>query len=96
LIRHRELRERLRGTRHVRPSRDTVEAGSEILQALLEDKPPISLDPGFSRAALLGQLADLLESLLLDGNEEAVRSFARRAPRWEPILPGIGSLVSGA
>lgn len=96
LVRHRELRERLCGNRAARPPRDTVEAGEELLQAVLEGKPPTPPDPGFSRAALLGRLADLLESRLLLGQEDAVRSFASRAPLWESSLPGIGSLVSGA
>jgi tetratricopeptide (TPR) repeat protein len=96
LVRHRDLRQHLSGAPPNRPPRDTVEAAQGLLRSILEGKAPAPLDEGFSRQVLRGRLADLLEAQLLRGQEFAIRTFAQRAPAWEPVLPGIGSLVSGA
>ncbi len=96
LMRHKDLRQLLSGIPADRPPRDTAEAAQDLWRRILEGAPPAPLDEGFSRQALRGRLADLLEAKLLQGEEGLLRGFAHHAPAWEAVLPGIGTLVSGA
>jgi len=95
LVRHRELRQILSGVRGRRAPRTVREAAERLVSDVASGALPSPPDAGFARPVLRERLADLLEARLAVGDEATVRDFARGAPAWEPIVPGISSLVSG-
>lgn len=93
--RWKQLRKRAGSSTSDVPPIDALTAASDLVQAILAGQAPRPIDTGFDRIFIRGQIADILEGLLETGDESTVRSFARCAPMWEDVIPGIGRLVEG-
>lgn len=87
--------ERFSGVRRVRRARDTREAAEDVLDCALRNGRPEPFDQGFHLPAVRSVLADILERILLSGDEETIRRFASNCQAWEAVLPGVSRLVEG-
>jgi hypothetical protein len=90
------LRNRLAREPIQEPPLDATAAADALVRAILAGLDCRPLDAGFDRAFVRDRVADLLERMIERGEESSVRLFARLAPSWEGVVPGIGRLVEDA